>query len=113
MGKWKPDLTLTLSANELSHLKHQPTRCDNPVENPEEQVHWPLTRRAQHAEHTPSRVVHFRDDVAYSNANTVEVANHPAQIEHFSIHATNHRFLVGRRRRKLTAGDFMAIGTKL
>jgi len=45
-GKWKPDLTLTLSANELSHLKHQPTRCDNPVENPEEQVHWPLTRRA-------------------------------------------------------------------
>jgi len=27
-------------------LNHQPTRCDNPVENPEEQEHWPLTRRA-------------------------------------------------------------------
>jgi len=44
-AKWKPNLILTLSANELSHLKHQPTRCDNPVDNPEEQVHWPLTRR--------------------------------------------------------------------
>ena len=41
-------IALTFSANELSHLKHQPTRCDNPVENLEEQVHWPLTRRAYH-----------------------------------------------------------------
>jgi len=42
---WTPDLTLYEKTNELTHLEQQPTRCDNFVENPEEQVHWLLTRR--------------------------------------------------------------------
>jgi len=42
---WTPDLTLSVKTNELSHLEQQPTRCDYFVENPEEQVHWLLTRR--------------------------------------------------------------------
>jgi len=44
---WTPDLTLALTTNESCHLEQQPTRCDCRVENPEEQVHWLLTRRAQ------------------------------------------------------------------
>jgi len=42
---WTPDLTLAGTTNESCHLEQQPTRCDCRVENPEEQVHWLLTRR--------------------------------------------------------------------
>jgi len=49
MRTWTPDLTLSVKTNELSHLEQQPTRCDNSVENPEEQVLWLLIRREQEA----------------------------------------------------------------
>jgi len=53
---WMPDLTLAGTTNESCHLEQQPTRCDCRVENPEEQVHWLLTRRDSGRRVSPAAV---------------------------------------------------------
>jgi len=43
---WMWNLTLPLVANEQSYLREEPIQGHSSLENPEEQEHWVLTRRA-------------------------------------------------------------------
>jgi len=46
------DLTPPLVTNEQSYLREEPIQGRSSLENPEEQKHWVLTRRAPRSEHS-------------------------------------------------------------